>query len=267
MVGACIGLVLKYAYGSRGEGFFHGPAFAGMTAALLMSLSIPFSGSRACSLLLAVMICTALVQGVPTVSSALRLSGASSRSVTLGMIATSIVALCGVWLVAGDVIQARAQKTREQVAAMWVQGGAGSRAMLYNDTIRMARERPLFGWGMGSYPVVFSVFNTQESKIDHLPVVYHDAHSDWLQVVAELGLAGASLIAAAVLLPALALRRAKVTRIPIFLLMGCSLVAAYAWIEFPFGNVAVVLAWWLSFFCAIQYVRLTRRPAGEPRSV
>jgi hypothetical protein len=44
------------------------------------------------------------------------------------------------------------------------------------------------------------------------------------------------------------------------------LVSAYAWVEFPFGNVAVVLAWWLCFFCAVQYVRLTERPGDASGS-
>ena len=45
---------------------------------------------------------------------------------------------------------------------------------------------------------------------------------------------------------------------------GCALVAAYAWVEFPFGNVAVVVSWWLCFLTAVQYRRLPgeRRPAG-----
>ena len=92
--------------------------------------------------------------------------------------------------------------------------------MLYHDTWRMARERLLFGWGMGSYPVVFALYNSQESKVDRLPVIYHDAHSDWLQSVAELGLAGTALIGAAVALPALAMRRLRVTTVPFFLLAG-----------------------------------------------
>jgi O-antigen ligase len=163
-------------------------------------------------------------------------------------------------MVSGDVIQARAAKTEEQVAAMWARGGIGSRGVLYHDTWRMARQRILFGWGMGSYPVVFALYNSQESKLDRLPVIYHDAHSDWLQSVAELGLVGTALIGAAVAVPAAALRRLRVTTIPYFLLLGCVLVAAYAWVEFPFGNVAVVLAWWLCFFSAIQYSRLTGPP-------
>lgn len=262
MIGACVGLALRYAYGARGEGFFHGPAFTGVVAAVVMAITIPLSGSRACTLLLAIMTCIALIHGIPRVFRALRFSGVSASATNIGMAASALLAIGGAWLVAGNVIEARARKTKEQVVAMWAQGGLGSRSTLYHDTIRMARERPLFGWGMGSYPVVFTIFNTQESKIDRLPVIYHDAHSDWLQSAAELGLAGASLIGAAVTLPALALRRARVTRIPFFLLTGCILVAAYAWIEFPFGNVAVVLAWWLCFFGAVQYARLTRPPDG-----
>src|ERR1035438_6081421 len=118
-------------------------------------------------------------------------------------------------------IQARTSKTREQIAAMWAAGGIGSRSVLYHDTWRMARDRLLFGWGMGSYPVVFSLYNSQESKVDRLPVIYHDAHSDWLQSAAELGLAGTALIGAAAALPALAVRRMRVTTLPFFLLSGC----------------------------------------------
>jgi O-antigen ligase len=259
VMGACVGLVLRYAYGEHGEGFFYGPAFTGSVAAVVMAISIPFSGSRACTLLLGVLACIALVRGFPSISKAMRHSGFSTAGVAVVTATSSVLAVWCVWMVAGDVIQARAEKTREQVAEMWIRGGVGSRSVLYQDTIRMASARPLFGWGMGSYPVVFSLFNTQESKVDRLPVIYHDAHSDWLQAYAELGLAGAALVGAAVALPAFSLRRQRFTDIPFFLLVGCMLVAAYAWIEFPFGNVAVVLTWWLCFFSAIQYARLTGR--------
>jgi O-antigen ligase len=135
--------------------------------------------------------------------------------------------------------------------------GIGSRAVLYHDTWRMARQRVLFGWGMGSYPTIFVIFNSQESKVDHLPVIYHDAHSDWLQSVAEIGLVGTALIGAAVALPASVIWRRKMSPIPYFLLCGCLLVAAYAWIEFPFGNLAVILSWWLCFLVSVQYIRLS----------
>ena len=264
MLGACTGLVLRYAHGSNGEGFFRGPAFTGFVAAIVLGISIPLSGSRACTLLLGIMAIVAMVRGVPRISRALRISGVSPTGASIGMAMAVLLAGAGVWTVAGNVMRARAQKTEEQVAAIWAQGGIGSRSVLYHDTWSMARERLLFGWGMGSFPTVFTLFNTQESKIDRIPVVYHDAHSDWLQSVAELGFAGTALIGAAVAIPALSVRRMRVSPLPFFLLLGCALTAAYAWIEFPFGNVAVVLGWWLCFVGAVHYMRLTG-PQEPPR--
>ena len=260
MQGACIGLILRYARGTRGEGFFRGPALAGLAAALLVALTVPLSGSRACTLLLGFLAAIALMQGTPRITRALRHSGVTPAGSIAALCFAALLAIAGIWIVAGDVIQARATKTKDQVAAMWAQGGIGSRGTLYRDTWRMARERMLFGWGMGSFPTVFLLYNTQESKIDRIPVVYHDAHSDWIQSVAEIGLAGTALIGAAVLLPAMAVRRRRVTPLPFFLFTGNLLVAAYAWVEFPFGNVAVVLAWWLCYFGAVQYIRLSGLP-------
>ena len=266
MLGACTGLILRYAHGSRGEGFFHGPAFAGLVSAALIAIAVPLSGSRACTLLLGILAVIAVIQGTPKISRALRHSGVTPAWTFAAMALAAALVIGSVWFVAGDVIQARAAKTKEQIATMWAQGGIGSRATLYHDTWRMARAHMLFGWGMGSFPAVFAIYNTQESKIDRIPVVYHDAHSDWIQSVAEIGLVGTALIGAAVLLPALAVRRARVTPIPYFLLTGALLVSAYAWVEFPFGNVAVVLGWWLCFFCAIQYIRLSDPPGGSGRT-
>jgi O-antigen ligase len=140
---------------------------------------------------------------------------------------------------------------------MWYQGGLGARSVLYHNTLRMAEARPLYGWGMGCFPSVFSLYNTQEPRGDRIPVVYHDAHSDWLQSMSEIGVIGTALIGVAVALPARSIRARRIGSIPYFLLTGCALVAAYAWIEFPFGNVAVVLAWWVFFFSAVQYLRLS----------
>jgi O-antigen ligase len=262
MMGACIGLVLRYSHGSNGDGFFHGPALVGLVAALLIEISVPLSGARACTVLLGMLTLVGLVKGAPTISQALRMSGVTPAAANAGIAVVAILAVWGAWAVAGDVIHSRVAKAKEQVAMAWAQGGLGARAIVYHDTWRMARARPLFGWGMGSFPSVFALYNTQVSTGDRIPVVYHDAHSDWIQSVAEIGFIGTALIGGAVLLPALTLRRLRAAPIPYFLLAGCILVAAYAWVEFPFGNVAVVLAWWLCFFCSIQYVRLT----GPPRT-
>jgi hypothetical protein len=52
-----------------------------------------------------------------------------------------------------------------------------------------------------------------------------------------------------------------------YLLAGCGLILVYAGVEFPFGNAAVVIAFWTCFFCAVQYSRLQdRKPGSEPSS-
>ncbi len=50
-----------------------------------------------------------------------------------------------------------------------------------------------------------------------------------------------------------------------YLLAGCALVLLYAWVEFPFGNAAVVLTWWLAYFCAVRYARLESSSEGSAR--
>jgi O-antigen ligase len=257
MSGACFGLVLRYLSGPKGGGLFHGPAFIGIVAAFLIALSVPLSGARTCTLLLGILTGIALVRGASTASAALRHSGVAPVGAKIGMAVAVVIAAWAAWAIAGDVIQSRVSKAKQQITSAWAQGGLGARSILYHDTWRMARDRPVFGWGMASYPSVFPLYNTQVPRGDRIPVVYHDAHSDWLQSVSEIGFTGTILIGIAVLLPALAVRKLSISPLPYFLLLGCALVAAYAWVEFPFGNVAVVLAWWLCFICAVQYVRLS----------
>src|SRR5208283_2097965 len=218
---------------------------------------------RACTVLIGAVCCLALAKGWPRVSGALRQSGVRPGTLYGATAVIAVLLAWGAWSIAGGIIESRAAKARAQVAAILAQGGLGTRAVLYRDTWRMARERPVFGWGMGSYPSVFALYNTQEPKGDRIPVVYHDAHSDWLQSVAEIGFAGTALVGCAVLLPLASIRWRRLTPFPYFLLSGCLLVALYACVEFPFGNVAVTLAWWLWFFAALRYALLTDALAAQ----
>ena len=256
MSAACIGLLLRHARRSQSGGIFHGPALGGLVALALLIVSVPLSGSRAGTAMLGLLVCTALIKGGSTVSRALRTTGAPSKAVYAAVVLAMALLLAGGWMVAGKMIEAKASQTKGQVYSMWSHPGLGTRAILYADTWRMAKERILFGWGMGSYPAVFGLFNSQKPNSDRLPVIYHDAHSDWLQSMAEIGAAGTALIGASVLLPLRAIRRLRIESVPFFLLTGCGLVATYALVEFPFGNVAVVLSWWLLYLCAVQYARL-----------
>jgi O-antigen ligase len=147
---------------------------------------------------------------------------------------------------------------------MQSEGGLGSRAVLYRDTWHMAHDKLWFGWGFDSYATVFRLYNTQTS-VDRLPVFYAQAHSDWLQSLAETGLTGTALIGLLGALPLLTLRRQHF-RNPLVLypLLGCALVLLYAWIEFPFECPAVAAAFWINLFAAVRYARLSTA-GNEPR--
>ena len=262
VIAGCVGLVMRCLSGSGEPGFLRGPGPSGLVAAAVMAITVPLSGARACTILLGILAAAGFAKAIAIARRAGRGAGSKPAAAYFGMAVFVAAVAWGAWAVAGEVIDARLAKTKEQVSAAWQQGGIGDRAVLYRDTWRMARDRPLFGWGMASYPSVFALYNTQKPHGDRIPVVYHDAHSDWLQSVSEIGPAGTVLVGLSVILPCMSLRGRKRPTIAFFLFFGCALVAAYAWVEFPFGNVAVVLAWWLSFMVAAQYTRLS--DAGRP---
>src|SRR5262249_48605132 len=90
-----------------------------------------------------------------------------------------------------------------------------------------------------------------------------DAHSDWLQSFAEHGVVGTTLLGLCAIVPLLRVRRVHLASpVTAYLLAGCGLILLYAWIEFPFGNLAVVFVWWFSCFSAVQYARLQDRESS-----
>ena len=258
MIAACLGLVWYYSRrgGRDYRNFWHSPALAGLVLVFYLAATIPLSTSRSSSLLAILLLGGAFVHWATRFgrrsehrpSAILPIAGAC---LTLAMASAVIY-----WL-ARPTIDKRLAQTQFQIAQIRAQGSIGGRWILYRDTLRMARDQPWFGWGMGSYPTVFFTYNTQESSDPRLPLYYVDAHSDWLQSFAEVGLIGTVLLGLHGVVPLLSLRRRHFgSPLPLYLFGGCGLVLLYAWIEVPFGNPAVVLAWWLCFFLAVRYVQL-----------
>jgi O-antigen ligase len=261
MLAAAIGLLWRAAQRHQARNFFHSPAFAGLVIVFLLAATVPLSGSRSCTLAMLLLLAGAFLQWVVVLVRQRRRMRESVALPLIGAAVALVLAAGGIWFVARESITVRAALTRAQVGTMIERGTIGSRAVLYRDTWRMARDKIWFGWGMDSYPHVFARFyNTQTSPLDRLPVFYRDAHSDWLQALAEHGLVGTALLALSAIVPLRRLRlRHLANPVSQYLLAGCALVLLYAWIEFPFGNVSVVLSWWLCFFCAVHYARLKNR--------
>jgi O-antigen ligase len=273
MAAVCLGLAVHYSRHGGGRPVIQTPAPGLGAALLLLVASVPLSGSRSCSALILVLLAGAFLSWGAAFIRRRRRRGMPVAGPLIGTVAAAALAAGAVWYVDQDVIAQRFQKTGEQFSEMRKVGGIGSRANLYRDTWRMARDRIWFGWGTASYPHVFMLYNTQApDRRDRLPKFYHDAHSDWLQSLAEHGVVGTALLGLCGVVPLLGIRpRLLAVSVPSRLLAGCGLVLAYAWVEFPFGNVAVVLCWWLCLFCAAGLARLNAeegsggdRPAAEP---
>lgn len=259
MLGATAGMAWHFLRRRRSRDPLHSPATGLGLALLLIAATIPLSGSRSSSALMLVFLVGGLGHALATAVRQRRAHGESLAPPLVAVGIAVVLAAAGIWYVAKDMVAARFELTRRQIAEVQGNGRSGfrSRVAVYKDTWEMARAKPWFGWGMGSYPYVFGLYNTQHS-VDRLPVYYHDAHSDWIQAVAEHGVVGTFLFICCAAVPLVLIgRKAWCTPISAYLLSGCALVLLYASLEFPFGNYAVISTWWLCFFAALHYGRLT----------
>jgi O-antigen ligase len=219
-----------------GSSSARGRAFLFGGTAVLTLCSLPLPGSRA-GLLLATAILLALAGRIVV-------QPARNRHVRLG----ALVAVLGIAASGASFYAARARadlaRTQQQVARHAAGGMLDLRLELSRDTWRMAQARPWLGWGVGTFEIVFPVFqgdylrDTQQRPLAR----FEFAHNDWLQLLAEGGIIGGALL----LLPAgLRWRRAwrEGGAAGRWIAGGALLVAAYAWIDFPFHNPAVLLLW------------------------
>ncbi len=260
-----LGLVWHYARRRQSRDIYHSPVVAGLVAILLLAASIPLSASRSSTMLATGLFGGTFIHWCARLVQKRRQFKESIAPPLIGAILIICLAVAGVWYVARDTIQTRFELTKTQVTTMRSIGGIGDRSTLYHDTWLMAKDRPIFGWGMGSYPDVFQFYNSQYARDMKATRFYRDAHSDWIQSVAEHGFVGTTLIGLCAILPLIRLRRRHIAAVlPVYLLAGCAIILLYAWVEFPFANLAVVLMWWLCFFCAVQYARLYDREAPTP---
>lgn len=260
-VAAALGLVFHSLREPPERGWLHGPGPLLTLAALVVAATAPLTSSRSTTLLMA---------GLGVLAALLatrRLARAKHRPALAFIPIIALLALAaGVFLQSGDTIAGRVAKTFDQITDMREGSVNYPRDQLYADTWRMAAAKPAYGWGLESYGPVFLKFTTFRPGPDGLHPIHLDAHSDWLQALAEIGFVGTALLLLLGLIPLAETLRTqrRLDALPAWLLGGCALVAAYAWVEFPFANPSVVALWWALFFCALRLARLNpaaTRPA------
>ncbi|HUX68195.1 MAG TPA: O-antigen ligase family protein [Terriglobales bacterium] len=138
------------------------------------------------------------------------------------------------------------------------------RLLLDQSTLAMFRERPLFGWGLGTWADVYPLFARFNST-----AVYAFAHNDYLQLLAETGLAGAACVLLFWTLWggewARALRRwpppaadPAAAALPLAAALGCLGLLVHSLVDFNLHIPANLL-----LFFVLAALALPSRPGGE----
>jgi O-antigen ligase len=80
----------------------------------------------------------------------------------------------------------------DEVVRRWASVGSshseisnGVRMSINRDGLRMFLKRPVLGWGLGAFPVVYPQFRTFYTNF-----FVNEAHNDYLQLLVEMGLLG-----------------------------------------------------------------------------
>jgi O-antigen ligase len=105
-----------------------------------------------------------------------------SARIALGMAAFAVVLISLLVWLGGKELTSRvgsiSQEARGEISG-------GMRLSIYKDGIRMFAHRPVLGWGLGTFPVIYPQFRSFYTNF-----FVNEAHNDYVQLLAEMGLVG-----------------------------------------------------------------------------
>lgn len=97
-------------------------------------------------------------------------------AIGLGLFAAVVAGLL-IW-VGGSVLSERIAS----VGPLHSEISSDVRSQIYRDGLRMFWQKPVFGWGLGTFPVVYPEFRTFYTNF-----FVNEAHNDYLQLLVETG--------------------------------------------------------------------------------
>ena len=138
---------------------------------------------------------------------------------------------------------------------------ARSRNIAAEATVDMFKDRPVQGWGAGSFRFYFPNYQQHYPTIfteDGRRFFWQHAHNDYLEFLAELGLVGTGLLVIGFVIGCVALIRVRFWSNPatLFVVLGLVQTLIHCWADFNFHNPAILLTWCTLWPVLIRWTEL-----------
>jgi O-antigen ligase len=106
-----------------------------------------------------------------------------NKGLQVTVIATFALVLVGLlWWVGGKDLTSRVSSIATETHT---ELSGGMRLSIDRDALRMFRQKPVLGWGLGTFPIVYPQFRSFYTTF-----FVNEAHNDYLQLLSEMGLLG-----------------------------------------------------------------------------
>jgi O-antigen ligase len=227
----------------RGE--YSSPALVFGFFALLIALMVLYSYSRAGGFLMIGFLAVA----VGLVGRRLLFStdqGQSPLVATVLLVVVVAFAGYGIYSLKTDRIRDRLKEISKDLDA----GGELPRWVAATATWEMAHDQLITGWGAGSFRFYFPVYQVRHPAIvtdlgTGKRSLWEHAHDDYLEILAEVGAIGCSILAIGFLYYLIQMTSLRIWRHPpsMVLVLGCLGTALHATVDFPFFCPAVLITW------------------------
>ena len=145
---------------------------AGMAAAIMVG-TIFLSGSRGGMLAIFVEL---------AVFAAVLLRQQKSIRIAVSVVAFAVVLVSVLTWVGGKELTSRVSSISTEART---ELSGGMRLSIDRDTFRMFRSKPILGWGLGTFPVIYPQYRSFYTNF-----FVNEAHNDYLQLLCEMGLLG-----------------------------------------------------------------------------
>ena len=222
-------------------------------ASLIIGLTVPLSGSRSCSvvygLFFTVYLRKLLAHKLPH-SNSPRFKNLLSGAIAL---VASLMLIGSALLLHDENKEEIFRTTERQYTNLVEKGQQETRYYISRDTLKMIFEKPVFGWGLGSYSLIINIPERYLGP-EHQGANFDHAHNDWLEYMSETGIVGFILLAIMFVAPyGIYLRKGNPNPISRWLWGGAIVLLLYSIVEFPCRTPAVALLLTLIIAISTKY--------------